>query len=129
MLFKQNIILLKKDLSRNSRGELTRELIRKNGLSGRLNNTKWHEILEWIDESRLSFDIKLLSELNFRYCDFIRELEKTSVLLDESGDFIEFLEIEFLKLEKNENVVNHLEILGKDHIEEIEWVIIQGYRV
>jgi hypothetical protein len=94
---------LKTEEIRQSRIKQTRALIETKGLSGLFNNTKWLEVFEWIDDSRMAFDIKLLSEDNIRHCDFIRELENTSVLIDDTGDFIEFLEIELLKL--NETTV------------------------
>lgn len=113
---------------RQSRINRTRELIRTKGLSGLLNNTKWFEIFDHLENARTTFDIKLLSEDHLRHADFILELENTSVLVDNTGDFIDFLEIEFLKIRKNDTLAKHLDNLKVDNFDEADNIIIQGYR-
>lgn len=113
---------------RQSRINRTRELIRTKGLSGLLNNTKWFEIFDHLENARTAFDIKLLSEDHLRHADFILELENTSVLVDNTGDFIDFLEIEFLKIRKNDTLAKHLDNLKVDNFDEADNIIIQGYR-
>jgi hypothetical protein len=114
---------------RQSRINRTRELILAKGLSGLLNNTKWLEIFEHLENERTAFDIKLLSEDHLRHADFILELENTSVLVDNTGDFVDFLEIEFLRIRKDDTFVKHLDNLEVDHLDEAEnLIIIQGYR-
>jgi hypothetical protein len=114
---------------RQSRINRTRELILAKGLSGLLNNKKWLEIFEHLENERTAFDIKLLSEDHLRHADFILELENTSVLVDNTGDFVDFLEIEFLRIRKDDTFVKHLDNLEVDHLDEAEnLIIIQGYR-
>jgi hypothetical protein len=113
---------------RQSRINRTRELILTKGLSGLLNNVKWFKIFEYFEDSRTTFDIKLLSEDNLRHSDSILELENTSVLVDNTGDFIDFLEIEFLRIRKEDTLAKHLDELKVDYFEEADNLIIQGYR-
>lgn len=101
---------MKTEERRLSRIKQTRELIQAKGLSGLFNNTKWVEVFEWIDDSRMPFDIKLLSEDKIRHYDFIRELETTSVLIDDTGVFIEFFEIELLKFKRGDTGLSILTI-------------------
>jgi|GEM_PF-2458542 len=114
---------------RQSRIKLTRELIRAKRLSGLLNNTKWFEIFEWISNSRIGFEIKLLSGTESRHCDFIRELENTSILVDNTGDFIEFLEIESLRFKSSKEAAEYLDSLRVEYVDEDDDLIIMGYRV
>jgi len=120
---------LRTEERRQSRIKQTTELIRTAGLSGLFNNIKWFEIFEWIEESRMVFDIKLLSEDKLRHCDFIRELEDTSVLVDDTGDFIEFLEVELLKLKRDDKLTKHLDNLRVEYVDTNDDLIILGYRV
>ena len=110
---------------RQSRIRQTRELIRKRRLSGLLNNTKWHEVFEWVASSRIQFDVKLLSENTLRHCDFIRELESSSILIDNTGDFIEFFEIESAIFDNN--VAKYLDSLGISYIDNANQLIVPGY--
>lgn len=74
------------------------------------------------------FDIKLLSENKLRHCDFIRELEDTSVLVDDTGDFVEFIEIELLKFKMDDTLTMYLDNSNIEYIVSAEDLIIQGYR-
>jgi hypothetical protein len=94
-----------------------------------LNNTKWSKIFEWIEDSRLEFEIKLLSETNPRHCDFIKELADNSVLVDNSGDFVEFLEIESLTLKRGKKSIEFLDSLGVEYLDKADNLMIAGYRV
>lgn len=113
---------------RQSRINRTKELIRTKRLSGLLNNTKWFEVFEHLEDSRIAFDIKLLSEDTLRHCDSILELENTSVLVDNTGDFTDFLEIEILKVRKDDTLAKLLDDLNVDYFDEADDLIIQGYR-
>lgn len=113
---------------RQSRIRLTKELIQTKNLSGLLNNTKWFEIFECFENSKTTFDLKLLPEDKLRHCDFILELEDTSVLLDNSGDFIDFVEIELVKFKKDPKLTKDLDNLRIEYSADAEYLIIQGYR-
>ena len=119
--------LLEAEEKRLSRIKQTRELIRTKGLSGQLNNTKWRELFDRVEDLRLIFEIKLLSENNLRHCTFIRELENTSILIDDNGDFIEFLEIELVKFKKDNKLTEHLNNLKVEYFDKADDLIIQGY--
>lgn len=119
---------LKTKEKRQSRINQARELIRITKLSGLFNNTKWFKLFEWLDDSRMVFDIKLLSENKLRHCDFIRELEDTSVLVDDTGDFVEFIEIELLKFKMDDTLTMYLDNSNIEYIVSAEDLIIQGYR-
>ena len=113
---------------RQSRIKQTKDLILTKRLSGLLNNTKWHEIFEWIEGSRIEFEIKLLSETEPRHIDFIRELEDSSVLLDDKGDFVEFLEIESLTIKNDEKSIEYLDNLRVEYTDHADDLTILGYR-
>lgn len=113
---------------RQSRIKTTRGLILTRGLSGLLNNTKWFEIFDWIDGPRMEFEIKLLSESSPRQSNSIRELESTAVLVDDDGDFIEFLEIESLSFNINSKSIEYLKTLGVEYYIQADEVAIPGYK-
>ncbi|HYF01861.1 MAG TPA: hypothetical protein VEC36_00680, partial [Patescibacteria group bacterium] len=93
---------------RNSRIAKTRKFILSNTKSSLLNNTKWLKIFEELEKNKNVFWLKNLLTENVQKCQFIRELEITSVLIDESGDFIEFLEIESLILQESSEMEDFL---------------------
>ncbi len=94
---------------RSSRIQQTRKYILAKTSASYLNNIHWYEILSWLDENAISFQIKTLLSGEVRHCNFIKELEETSVLIDNSGDFIEFLELEKLKCDYKDNFVKFLD--------------------
>jgi hypothetical protein len=118
-----------REQKRISRVTQTRNLIVTKGLSGLLNNTKWYQIFEWIEQARISFDIKLLSEVDSRHCSFIKELEDTSILADDKGDFVEFLEIESLTFKRDKKLVDLLDKLGAVYLSETDNITVRGYNV
>jgi hypothetical protein len=113
---------------RQSRIKQTKDLILAERLSGLLNNTKWHEIFEWIEESRTEFEIKLLSETEPLHSDFIRELEDSSVLVDDKGGFVEFLEIESVTIKNDKKSIEYLDNLRVEYTAHADDLTILGYR-
>ena len=60
--------------------------------------------------------------------DLIIEKSTLSVLIDNSGDFIDFLELDQLTLRNTTELKAELEKLNVEFIEELNMIIIQGYR-
>lgn len=108
----------------------TRNLIISNNLSGLMNNQKWINVFEWIEINRVEFEIKtlLFSNISNTKINKIFELDEKSLLLDNSGNFIDFLEIEFIKLEKTPQTIEALNCFNIEFIEENNKLKIQGYR-
>ncbi|MDN5205452.1 hypothetical protein QQ008_28980 [Fulvivirgaceae bacterium BMA10] len=73
-----------------------------------MNNIKWLEVFDWLQNENISFQLKTLLSIEQSYCDFIRELESTSILIDDSGDFTEFLEIEFVRTDSSDALLKFL---------------------
>ncbi|MGB1248176.1 MAG: hypothetical protein ACPG4Z_04775, partial [Chitinophagales bacterium] len=83
---------------RNSRIKETRNFIIENTSSSILNNQKWYKIFDWIEKHSMEFTLKTLLSLDEKKYNFIFELEESSILLNNSGDFFDFLELETLTL-------------------------------
>ena len=55
---------------------------------------KWFQTFELIEEFQSKFELKTILSPETKKADSILELEKSSILIDNSGEFIEFLELE-----------------------------------
>ncbi len=107
---------------------MTKKFIIDNNATGLLNNHKWYKIFEWLNDSNINFQLKtLLSDKSNKYVQII-ELEETSVLIDNSGDFIEFLEIDRLTIKKTNELLDFLNDLNIDYVDQIADIEIDGYR-
>ena len=93
-----------------------------------MDNHKWREIFDWIDQHHLPFELKTLLSDQTRSCDRIRELETTSILIDDTGDFIEFLEIEAITARKTNELIRLLDKLNIDYYDRSKWMEIKGYQ-
>lgn len=113
---------------RKSRLKRTKDFILMNTTASLMNNHKWQEIFNWIDQHHLQFELKTLLSDQTSSCDRIRELEATSILIDDMGDFIEFLEIEAITVKKNNELIRLLDELNIDYHDRSEWIEIKGYQ-
>lgn len=114
-------------LERESRVKQTKLYILENTSASLLNNKKWHRILGKLLNEGQSFKIKLLLSDRILTCDFIREIEVTSALFDETGNFIEYLEIEFITLNRTEEMIGFLNELNINYLESSSQITIMGY--
>jgi hypothetical protein len=112
---------------RFSRLKMTKCLILNNSFTGLLNNQKWLKIFEVISNNNIDFEIKLLVNENYKSYSFIRELENTSFLIDDSSDFIEFFEIDRLKTRKVNALMTLLDEMKISYIDQNEQIEIEGY--
>lgn len=112
---------------RQSRIKTTKKFVVSQTKASYLNNVKWRELLERVEVLRIHFYYKTLLVENWRNCNFIRELEETAVLLDDSGDFIELLEIEAIKISHDERLMSFLEINTIHYFAQGEILVIPAY--
>jgi hypothetical protein len=124
---KSNVYNQREQEKRLSRLKITQHLILNNSFTGLLNNQKWLRIFEVLDINQIEFEIKTLLSENYKKCSFIRELENTSLLIDDTGDFIEFLEIDRLKTRKVNQLTTLMDETKIRYIDRNELVEIEGY--
>ncbi|MEM7162358.1 MAG: DUF6678 family protein, partial [Bacteroidota bacterium] len=94
MTKKSELYQIRKNEIRDSRIKETRNFIRSKSLSSLMNNHKWFQIFELIKEQQTEFELKTVLSSEIRKAHSILELEKSSILIDNSGEFIEFLELD-----------------------------------
>ncbi|UAB82304.1 hypothetical protein INR76_05970 [Marixanthomonas sp. SCSIO 43207] len=92
-----------------------------------MNNHKWFQIFELIEEQQSEFELKTVRSFEIRKADSILELEKSSILIDNSGEFIEFLELEQITLKNTSELKSELNNLNVDFYEESDKIKIRGY--
>jgi hypothetical protein len=113
---------------RDSRIKQTRKFILENTTPSLLNNHKWYKIFELVEQYCSEFELKILLSSELKNSNQIYELEQSSILVDNSGDFIEFLELEELTLENSPELNAELKKLNIEFLEESNKLTIQGYR-
>ena len=113
---------------RESRLKQTKDFILMNTTASLMNNHKWQEIFNWIDQHRLQFELKTLLSDQTRSFDRVREIEATSILIDDTGNFIDFLEIEAIIVKKNNEFIRLLDELNIDYHDRSEWIEVKGYQ-
>ena len=128
MTKKSELYQLRNKEKRDSRIKDTRNFIREKTNGSLMNNQKWFRIFELIEQCNSEFEIKTLLSSGIRKADQILELERSSILIDNSGDFIEFLELERLILKNTSELKAELEKLNVEFIERADFVEINGYR-
>ena len=128
MTKKSELYQLRNKEKRDSRIKDTRNFIREKTNGSLMNNQKWFRIFELIEQLNSEFEIKTLLSSGIRKADQILELERSSILIDNSGDFIEFLELERLILKNTSELKAELEKLNVEFIERADFVEINGYR-
>ena len=128
MTKKSELYQIRKKEIRDSRIKETRNFIRSKSFSSLMNNHKWFQIFELIEEQQSEFDLKTVLSSEIRKADSILELEKSSILIDNSGEFIEFLELEQIVVKSTLELKSELDKLNVDFYEEMDKIKIQGYR-
>ncbi len=119
---------IRKKEIQDSRIKETQNFIRSKSLSSLMNNHKWFQIFELIEKHQFEFELKTLLSSKIRKNDSILELEKSSILIDNSGEFIEFLELEQIVVKSTLEFKSELDKLNVDFYEEMNNIKIQGYR-
>ena len=113
---------------RISRIDQTKKLILNKNYSGTLNNRKWIRIFSYLQDHNIKFKIATLTGKQLEV-DFIRELADTSILIDDSGDFIEFLEIDQLIVnKKDEGLLSMLHNRNIEYQQEDSFILIEAYK-
>lgn len=124
---KSDTYLQREQEKRLSRLKITKNLILDNSFIGLLNNQKWFRIFEVLDAINIEFNVKTLDSENYKTCTSIRELEQNSLLIDDSGNFIEFFEIEKLKFKKINQLITLIGEMKLDYTDIEETIEINGY--
>lgn len=128
MTKKSELYQLRHKEIRDSRIKETRNLIISKSFSSLMNNQKWYRIFEWIEQHHYEFKLKTLISSEIIKIDQINELEKSSILIDNSGDFIKFLELEQLILKNTTELRAELEKQNVEFIEQDNFIEVNGYR-
>lgn len=128
MTKKSEIYQVRKKEIRDSRIKETQNFIRSESFSSTMNNHEWFRVFELIQEHLFEFEIKTLISSEIKRIESILELEKSSILIDNSGEFIEFLELEQITLKNTLKLKSELDKLNVDFYEELDKIRIQGYR-
>jgi len=127
MTNKRALYHLREREKRDSHIKQTRKFILENTSYSILNNQKWHKIFELVEQYCSEFELKTLLSFEIKKVDQILELEKSSILIDNSGNFIEFLEIEQLILKNTSELKTELKKLNVDFLEQADHIEINGY--
>lgn len=128
MTKKSELFLQRNMEKRESRIKETRNFIDEKTNGSLMNNQKWLRLFELIEQHNSEFEIKTLLASGIRKADQILELESSSLLIDNSGDFIEFLEIELLVLKNTSDLKSELEKLKVEFTERADFIELHGYR-
>ncbi len=128
MTKKSQVYRLKIKEKRDSRLKETRNLIISKSFSSLMNNQKWYEVFDWIEQHNFQFELKTLLSTEIKKSNQVFELEKSSILIDESGNFIEFFELDQLILKNATELKTELEKMNVEFIEHVNFVEISGYR-
>lgn len=119
---------LKDKEKRISRIKDSKNFILANKLSGLLNNYKWYQVFELIENNHLEFYYKILLDSKVIKSKQLLELEKSSFISDSSTGFIEFLEVDFITFNSSFEVMYELTELNIQFTVSIDKIIINGYR-
>jgi len=114
---------------KQSRLKETKEYILKSTTGGLMNNVKWYALFESIDSLRLNFSVKTLLSDDVKNASIIYELEDTSILFTDDGNFIEFIEIEKIEVDGSDEFESRLK---NDNIEYYlinNRICVQGYKL
>jgi hypothetical protein len=111
-----------------SRIKQTRAYILDKNLKGQLNNQKWLAIFEWMEKHPSAFTLTTLLNTDTQHCTFIRELGDNSILIDDPGMFIVFLEIHTLTIPTSDALSIFLDELHVPYAEFDQLIEITGYR-
>jgi len=126
---KAKLYSLRNKEKRDSRIKGTRNFILKYTTGSLMNNQKWYRIFEWIEQNNSEFELKTLLSSDIKKSNVILELENSSILIDNSGNFIDFLELEQLTLKNTAVLKAQLNKLNVGFIEQSDEIEIKGYRI
>lgn len=124
---KQKKINKKEKEKKLAKLEKVKALISHKGYNRILDDQKWFSIFEIIDNKRIVFKIKLIIDSDTFYCDFIRELDKHCVLVDDSGRFIKYFEIEYIGINQDRAMIDFLENQKIEYSFDGRMIKISGY--
>jgi hypothetical protein len=126
---KAELQFLRKKQKRDSRIKETRNFILKHTSRSLMNNQKWYRVFELVEQNHSEFELKTLLSSDIKISNNILELENNSVLIDNSGNFIDFLELEKLTLKSTSELETQLKELNVDFTEQSGKIEISGYRI
>ena len=95
--------------------------------SGLLNNIKWYNLFECVEHYKLEFELVLTDSKRIISSE-IFELEKQSILIDTSGNFIEYKEIQTLIHPITTVFIQDLKSLNIPYYIEENKIFINGYQ-
>jgi hypothetical protein len=121
--------LIREKEKRDSRIKETRNFILKHTSGSLMNNQKWYRVFELVEQNQSEFELKTLLSSDIKISNNILELENNSVLIDNSGNFIDFLELEKLTLKSTSELETQLKELNVDFTEQSDKIEINGYRI
>jgi len=113
---------------RAARIKQAKVLIHQKSKSSLMNNVKWQALFEILEFREVPFHLKRINGYDLKACSFIRELESSAILIDDSGDFTEFLEIEEVLIAKDLDLITELESIGVYHELRDQQICILGYQ-
>jgi predicted TIM-barrel fold metal-dependent hydrolase len=128
MTKKSDLHSLREKEKYNSRIRDTRDFILNHTKGSLLNNQKWNQIFQSIEMMGFEFEIKTLLSTDIVSSKSILELEEKHILVNHSGNFIKFLEIEKLILDDSSELRSEFDKLNVEFFTESEKIIINGYR-
>ena len=126
---KAELQFLREKEKRDSRIKETRNFILKHTSGSLMNNQKWYRVFELVEQNHSEFELKTLLSSDIKISNNILELEKNSVLIDNSGNFIDFLELEKLTLKSTSELETQLKELKVDFTEQSGKIEINGNRI
>jgi len=99
-----------------------------NNKTGLLNNSKWYNLFKLSDDLSMDLVLKQLNNQNEIYCDFIRELEKDCLMIDDKSGFIKFVDIEKITLKTNLELIAFLDKKNYSFDAEHDSIDVYGYK-
>ena len=112
---------------RDSRIKEVRNYISNTSLSSLMNNVKWFKVLEEVEFRDVTFKMKLLLNSETIEVNQIFEIEESSILINNNGEFIEFMEIESIEVPRSiefKSFCNRMKLLYSEKMDHIQ---INGY--
>lgn len=128
MTKKSELNHLRNKEKRDSRIKETKNFILEKTNGSLMNNQKWYRIFEWIEKCNAEFELKTILSSEILKVKKLIELEKNSILIDDSGCFIEFLELDKLILKSTVEIKIVLEKQNIEFLEKNNFIEINGYR-
>ncbi|MCS3552724.1 MULTISPECIES: hypothetical protein [unclassified Sphingobacterium] len=99
-----------------------------NNKSGLLNNIKWFNLFELLEQLGRQFSLKRLNHKIEIGVTLIRELESDCLIIDDKSGFIKFLDIEKITLLGNKSLISFLEDKNYPFDTDQDIITIYGYK-